>query len=68
MEDVKEIYLKVMKNPEYVNHMSKVKSLGSQIMELLDSNKSLLIEFEKSVWLAEEICIEEALRRNSTKE
>lgn len=61
MSETETLYLRAMSNSEYQKHMNRAKNLGSEIMNLLDQDKSLFLEFEKEMWLASEILIEKCL-------
>lgn len=63
--EINSIYAMAIDSQEYNEHMNNIKYLGSEIMKLLGSNKDLLAKYERSMWLAEEICIKLALNRTN---
>jgi hypothetical protein len=62
---IDEIYKLANDSKEYRNHMEEVRFLGSEIMKLLGVNKNLLEKYERSMWLAEEFCVNLALNKGN---
>lgn len=65
--DINEIYKMANDSTEYGNRMDEIKQLGSDVMKLLGENKSVFEKYERSMWLAEEICIQLALDKGNKR-
>ena len=63
--DIDGVYKLATDSKEYKNYMDDIRSLGSEVMKLLGENKDLFAKYEKSMWMAEEICIKLALDKGN---